>query len=201
MDEEQQGGPERAGGDSDIDWQAERRWSDRPWVPFGVLVVGGALMTVATGRQWGVAAGAGVVAGWCAVMLLAVWQFARLRRDLAREARVQTRQIPVLQRRLQKERLPSDPPMRRAMAVLVRRQRRQIRRSRWIWPAYAGLCPVFGVVFLVAGETRLGVFWLILAVPTALSAFGFRRTRHRLDRLEARLAPDLAAVRSPVSGS
>lgn len=187
--------------DADIDWQAERRWSDRPWVPISVLVLFGGVEFALASRWWGWAVGAAVVSGWCVLLLLMAWQVRRLRRDISHETGLRTWQIPVVARRLQKERLTSDPQTRRAMAILVRRQHRQLRWGPWMWSMYTGLCPVLGALFLITGDTVHGVIWLVLTIPAAASAFGFRRSRNRLDRMETRLSSDLPGARGPVAGS
>lgn len=193
--------PDQATGGDDIDWQAERRWSDRPWVTITVPAFVGVLLFASADRLWDSTVATGLLSGWCAAMLLVAWQVGRVRKELARETGVRGSQIPVLVRRLQKERLPSDPPTRRAMALLVRRQRRQIHSGRWLWPTYAGLLVALGIVLLVTGEAWLGGLCVALVVPAVLSAFTIRRTRDRLDRLDARLSPDSPGTGSPATGS
>lgn len=186
-----------SGADTDMDWEAEQRWHDKPWVFVVTLIGGGCVALTAIALVMGAQSVTVFGVGWLIMAVFFGWLMLRLRRRIAREIGVSGWQLPVVARLLQKERVPRrDPAARRALALLARRQRAQMHNYRWLWPAMAALYLLMAVLHWTAGGTGVAVFWLCVAVGSGASHFQYRRSIARADRVLSRLGGDAAPGRT-----
>jgi hypothetical protein len=173
--------------DDDIDWERERRWFDNPWLAgalsFGVLVVLAALLSL----LWGWALLVAAVVGGAAGILQNILFRRRVRGRLLAGTRFSRRQLPVLARRLRKERIPADPEARHVMAELAGRRLRAIRRGRWLWPLLVGLYVILAVTGIVQHHDWEVARWGVLAVACAVLWIVQRHSADRLTRVMHRL--------------
>ncbi|MFR9722859.1 hypothetical protein ACL02R_05720 [Streptomyces sp. MS19] len=169
-----------AAGDSaggDIDWEAERRPLDQPWVFLGALAAAGAVAAVLIAWLADAPRALGLGAAWVlwTGLTAAMSRFAR--RTYASQVGVPPARLPVLLRRIRQERIPRDPAARREMALLVRQQRRQLARRWWFWPLLTGMFLVTSAAQWLAGRDAAALMWVVLA---ALLIPGYLMSRRML---------------------
>ncbi|MCH0562365.1 MULTISPECIES: hypothetical protein [unclassified Streptomyces] len=121
-------------------------------------------------------------------VLFGVWLAAR-RRGLARRLEVGTaRDLLVLQRRITRGEIPTDPVERAALGRLVRLRQERRRRGR---NAVSLMCLLYLLVATwtwAVGDRVLGVLTLVVAVLYAvLAGWSLRRAAARVDRVAAAL--------------
>lgn len=200
-----QGTADRAPGefgqiDGQIDWQAERRLTDRPWVQVALTLVITSAVVVAVNlllyAVWGHPSTGGMGGGIGAV-LVGLWTARRTRRQVAEESGLSPWQVPIVGRWLRKGRVPTDPKARRAMTALVRRQQRASLQGRWAMPVLMTLFALGGVVLLVTGDVALGGLLLVGVVLLLPALVGQRRNIKRLPRIERQLAAPAENVAPP----
>ncbi|MFE2376729.1 hypothetical protein [Streptomyces sp. NPDC059398] len=206
MSEDTSGGRERgtaprgSGGDDPVDWQAERRWNDRPWVQVTLIlaIAVGAVVVVNLSLYavWG-HANPGGVAGGIGGLTVALWRSRRVRRQVAEESGLSPWQVMVVGRWLRKGRVPADPKARRAMTALVREQQRALQQNRWAMPVMMTLFAVGGAVLLVVGNFALGGLLVVVVVLLVPALVRQRRDMKQLPRIEKQLAAsrDAASLR------
>jgi membrane protein implicated in regulation of membrane protease activity len=185
---------EHSSGRSDVDWEGERRWNDRPWLLALFLAVFGGGLVALGAWLLGPHAIVVVTVSWLALSAFSVWAGLRQRRRLSREIGIAPWQLPVVARRIQKERVPQDPQARRAMGLLIGRQRKWAARSRWMWPVLTAIY-LLNAVQQWNQNRGLAVVWLCAVIPSFAMFFIYRRTTGRFDRVAARLGPKTAGNR------
>ncbi|MBW1603155.1 hypothetical protein JJV70_13785 [Streptomyces sp. JJ66] len=174
---------------SDIDWEGERRWYDSNWAVIGwvflLACIGVPAQSAISGNSPWISAGPWV-GGLGAVIAIVPYQ----RRRLARQLGIRERQVPVLTRLMNQERIPRDPKARRAMAELVRRTHPNVRRGRWVWPVLATLFALLTVPAVMSGEPVYMSAGVFTTVGMAGLAVYSHRATARLVRLKARLGEE-----------
>ncbi|WP_433889752.1 hypothetical protein [Streptomyces sp. CA-111067] len=139
---------------------------------------------------WGdvyLAVGGAVI--WAGVFLALQFAARHVQRQITDETGLSRRQIPVIARRMRKERLPVDPKARLAMTILTQRQLKWIRQGRWSPPVLVCLYVLLGSTSVATGDEPAGTIWLALAVLAVLLVLSQRRAVHRLERIRAHLSP------------
>ncbi|WP_052849940.1 hypothetical protein [Streptomyces avicenniae] len=172
------------------DWEGERRALDSPWLLMGVLGALGAVTAVVVAWAADAPQALGLGAAWAVWMALSAGLSRAASRTYASEIGVPPARLPVLARRIRQERIPRDPAARRAMARLVRRQRRQLGRSRWIWPLLSAVFLATSAVQWQAGRDTAALLWVMTAallIPLYLSS---RRALQHVRRVGVRLGQE-----------
>ncbi|CAM5228139.1 hypothetical protein GCM10010329_47210 [Streptomyces spiroverticillatus] len=180
----------------DVDWAGEWRWHDAPWAGNAAILLG---FCAVSGLGWLSGTRTGVrisVLAVAAAGLLILFNALALKR-LRRETGLDHRRLAAVMRLSRREEIPADPVARRAMFHLVRLQNSKRAGGRWMRPACAVLMLLVAVVQLLAGNLALGAGLLLAAAYLASRFSVVARLQARLDRLEARLAPEFAAGRAP----
>ncbi|MFJ2741735.1 hypothetical protein ACIO3O_18965 [Streptomyces sp. NPDC087440] len=173
--------------DLGFDWQAERRWSDSVWAMLGIVAVFGIVAVVLAVLFLDVAYAVGIGAGVAFLWGAWAWGGFRLRRTWADEMGVPPEAVPVLARRLAKERIPESARARRAMGVLVRRSTQNARMAKWGYPVAATLFLVSAALQVLDGDWGSGGYWIALAGLQVAAWFTVRRSRRKAQRVLARL--------------
>ncbi|MFJ4877934.1 hypothetical protein ACIP93_22350 [Streptomyces sp. NPDC088745] len=175
------------GSDLGFDWEAERRWSDNMGVLLGVvaglcvLAVVFAALFLDLAYVVGFSAGAVVLWGGCA------WAGRRLRHRWSEEMGVPPAAVPVLSRRLAKERVPQSARARAAMAVLARRAVPNPLMLKWLYPVLIALFLLSAVFRGLDGEWAWMGYWLAMAAVQVAAWISVRRARGRALRVLAEL--------------
>jgi hypothetical protein len=178
----------------DVDWEGESRWKDDHPVALSLMVFAGMCMLVvsyclvltASGHSIGPSV-PGIV---CALVggLGGGLTVGRMRRRISQETGLEPFRIPVLTRRIQKERIPVDPAARGAMAVLAERQYRQLRRGRWAWPLIVVFSLLSTVGRFATGPVDAASWVSALCVVIFIGVmFAQWRILHRTERVLAAL--------------
>jgi asparagine N-glycosylation enzyme membrane subunit Stt3 len=178
-------------GASDVDWRSEARWHDWSWVRIGlVLLVGiGEIAAFALLLDDMSLAVGGAIGGGTAFVAILLGA-RKVQRQITDETGLSRWQIPVIARRLRKERLPADPRARLAMTILAQRQLNNLRQRRWWLPVMICVCVLLAGIAITARDDSTGILWLAFAVVIVLLALSQRRTVHRLERIQAHLSPN-----------
>ncbi|MFI0723651.1 hypothetical protein [Streptomyces sp. NPDC021224] len=162
------------------------RWLDQHLWAYALLLVvvdAGVLMAVRPSRS---PIGAVLSAAFYAAFSLALYR-RRRRRDLA-AAGDEHADIRGLNRMINKGRIPEDPARRQQMRGLMARRKGQLRRLRWLAPAFTAMVLAVAVLPLVSGKWVAALPLLgLLVVLDGMVWFGYRRQRRTLRRLEQRL--------------
>ncbi len=175
------------GSDLGFDWEAERRWSDNVWALLGVVAGLGVLAAVLAALFLDFAYAVGVSAGAVAAGAGFAWAGWRLRRTWGEEMGVPPAAVPVLSRRLAKERVPQSARARGAMAVLARRSMPNALLLKWLYPVLAALFLLSAVFRGLNGEWAWMGYWLALAAAQVVAWISVRRARRRALRVLAEL--------------
>ncbi len=189
--------------DRATDLRSQRRWIDKWWV-VGLLAlaigVGMRLLSLGLDNWVPVLVGSGFYAITFTALML------RRRRADAREAGLETDDVPVLERRVRRGAVPDDPALRQAMLRLVRR-RLKLMRGKLIWVFTAGMLLVFvglGILLLVRGSVLAGIAWMAIGACFVGGVWWMRRANiDRFQRMERQLTPSSEhhPVMSPPKGS
>ncbi|WP_266653537.1 hypothetical protein [Streptomyces sp. NBC_00237] len=187
-------------GPSDVDWEGEWRWHDAKWASNGVVFLG---ICAVPGVSWvwlGPGAGSRIAVGAVVLAVLLIWLNEKLFRRLTAETGLTHRQLAVVMRLSRREEIPRDPVARRAMAHLIRLQNSKRMGGGWMRWFGAALMLAIAVLQLLSGRYVFGAVMLLGAGYVA-SRFGMvARVQARQDRLEARLAGELAPQPGPPAG-
>ncbi|MFJ2740772.1 hypothetical protein ACIO3O_13985 [Streptomyces sp. NPDC087440] len=179
-------------GESDVDWEAEWRWHDAPWAGNAAILLG---LGAVSGVAWLFGPRIGVWGSVVAVVtasLLILFNSMALKR-LQRETGLGHRRLAAVLRLSRREAIPADPVARRAMFCLVRFQNSKRAGGRWMRPASVVLVLLVAALQLLSGNVLYGVSLVFAAGYLASRISVVSRLQARLNRLEARLAPEFAA--------
>ena len=176
----------------DVDWEGESRWRDDHPVASILMAFAGlcvvavvfCLVLTASGRSIGPSV-TGLVVGMGGALVGGL-TVERARRRISQETGLEPFQIPVLARRIQKERIPADPDARREMTVLAERQYRRLRRGRWLWPLAVVFYLLSTVASFAAGPVDAWTWVRALSTVIFIALmFSQRRILHRTERVLA----------------
>ncbi|MFJ6529666.1 hypothetical protein ACIQMZ_30900 [Streptomyces longwoodensis] len=188
--------------DEPVDWEAERRWNDRPWVQVGLIVLIASGVAIALNVALSVTLGHpnnGGIGGGLGAVIASWWNGRRVRRQIAEETGLSPWQVPIVGRWLRQGRIPRDPQARKAMAALVRKQQRALTKGRrWVLPAMMATFAAGGVVSLVLGEFALGIVLLVASALLTPALLTQRRNIEQLPHIEKELAAPTGAAAPPV---
>ncbi|SHN09444.1 hypothetical protein [Actinacidiphila paucisporea] len=163
------------------------RWIDRHlwmWAALLVVLGTGILMAFRPSRSpIGAVLNAVVYAG------IAVWAYRRRRTRDLRAAGSQDADVVTLNRMLAKGRIPDDAVRQEQMRGLVSRRRQQLRRARWVMPAFSVLLLIVAGLS-IASHSWLAALPLVAAVMffDGFALFGYRRQKRNLRRLDEGLS-------------